>query len=74
MPTHQRKKYAVCVDNEGYKASLEVGKVYRVLDDADAAKHAMVRVIDEDGEDYLYPLSFFSSVAVSARIAEAIGH
>jgi hypothetical protein len=51
--------FAVCIDNSGYPASLELHKIYRVLPDADAAMDGDVRVIDESGEDYLYPADFF---------------
>jgi len=47
-------RFAICINNDGYAASLEVGKVYRVLADDDAAKHQLVRIIDESGEDYHY--------------------
>ena len=48
-----RSRYAVCVQNEGYEASLEKRKIYQVLPDADATAHHLTRVIDESGEDYL---------------------
>ena len=49
----------LCLRNKGYEVSLERGKFYRVLPDRDAAAHEQLRVIDESGEDYLYPASFF---------------
>lgn len=49
----------VCVKNDGYAVSLERRKLYVVLADAQAARHGQVRVIDESGEDYLYPERFF---------------
>ena len=52
--------YAVCVNNDNYPASLEVGKIYRTLADDHAAKHNLVRVIDESFEDYLYPDTYFT--------------
>ena len=52
-------RFAVCVDNSGYPASLELRKIYRVLPDDDAAEEGDVRVVDESGEDYLYPASHF---------------
>ena len=51
-----KKRFAICVDNKDYPASLEFRKVYRVLPDADAEKDGFVRVVDESGEDYLYPI------------------
>ncbi len=58
------KGFAICISNEGYPASLEVRKVYRVLPDADAERHARLRVIDESGEDYLYPEEYFAPVEI----------
>jgi hypothetical protein len=61
------KQLLVCVDNEGYRASLGKRKLYVVLRDTAAEKHGLLRVIDESGEDYLYPRSFFRPVALPAR-------
>lgn len=55
-------RYAMCVKNRGYPASLEVRKVYRVIPDESAERSRMVRVIDETGEDYLYPAGYFIAV------------
>jgi hypothetical protein len=63
-------KYVVCVQNKGYPASLELRKLYEVLPDADAEGHGLIRVVDESGEDYLYPRNLFLPVEVS----EAITH
>ena len=52
------KKFAMCVENRG-AGDLEIRKVYRVLNDKDAAVTGYVRVIDESGEDYLYPAEYF---------------
>ncbi len=61
MKARKRKtrELAVCVRNTGYPASLELRKTYEVLPDVKAAAHGLIRVIDESGEDYLYPKSFF---------------
>jgi hypothetical protein len=72
----QRRRYLLCVRNEGYPASLEVHKVYNHLPDPEANKHRLIRVIDESGEDYLYPRDFFISIvlpraAENARAARA---
>ena len=48
-----------CINNEGYAVSLVVNAVYEALPDDDAAKYNLIRVVDESGEDYLYPESFF---------------
>jgi hypothetical protein len=55
-------KYAVCISNEGYTVSLMVLRIYRLLPDDEARKHGMVRVVDESGEDYLYPAGMFTPV------------
>ena len=67
QPTHP---FLMCVDNEGYPASLEVRKVYRVLADAIAESRGFVRVIDESGEDYLYPSEFFVVVEFPQEAAK----
>ena len=50
----QKSQFALCLDNEGNEASLIVGKVYRIVTDAQAAKDSLIRVVDESGEDYLF--------------------
>jgi len=57
MAKHYR--YALCVKNRGYSAALEVRKVYRIISDHVAEGRGLVRVVDESGEDYLYPAGFF---------------
>ena len=52
-------EFVVCIKNDDYPASLELCKVYRVVFDADAAARDLIRVIDESGEDYLYPSNYF---------------
>src|SRR4051812_25025314 len=61
--------YMVCVNNEGYPASLQLGKSYQVLPD-DNAEPDEIRVIDESGEDYLYPADYFSSEAPPQEVPE----
>ena len=51
--------YAVCLRNVGYGASLEVRKLYPVMDDPDAEANDLIRVVDESGDDYAYPASLF---------------
>jgi hypothetical protein len=51
--------FAVCVNNKGFEASLEVGKLYEIVADPEAESDAMIRVIDEDGEDYLFEAKNF---------------
>jgi hypothetical protein len=54
-------EHVVCVKNEGYRASLVVRRIYKVLPDPEAGKRGLVRVIDESGEDYLYPKKLFAA-------------
>lgn len=67
MPT----SFALCIENEGYPASLELRKVYQILGDPAAEERGLVRVIDETGKDYLYPRSFFVPIQVP-REAERV--
>ncbi|MEA2858717.1 MAG: hypothetical protein QOC72_756 [Methylobacteriaceae bacterium] len=53
------KQLLVCIDDEGYAASLEKRKIYVALRDIEAEKHGLLRILDESGDDYLYPRSFF---------------
>lgn len=62
MPQANSIRYAICIDNSDYPASLEILKLYRVLPDLQAEKDGDIRVIDESGEDYLYPADYFISV------------
>lgn len=57
-----KKHFMICVDNHGYESSLETRKLYEVLADRTAEQHRQIRVIDESGEDYLYPEDFFAPV------------
>lgn len=70
-------QFAVCVCNEGYPASLELRKVYRLLEDAEGERIGQVRVIDESGEDYLYPVDWFVPLEPSPNLRnklEALTH
>jgi hypothetical protein len=66
------KQFVVCVNNEGYSASLEKRKIYVALRDSTAEKHGQLRVIDESGEDYLYPKTFFRVIALAQSIKRAV--
>ena len=66
------QKYVVCVRNDDYPASLELRKLYRVLEDEFASQHGMVRVVDESGEDYLYPSDFFVRVELPAAVQKTL--
>ncbi len=67
-------KFAVCINNEGYPASLELRKIYQVVPDEKAAQHNLVRVVDESGEDYLYPERFFVPIELPQAAEEAFLH
>ena len=66
------KKLVVCLKNKGYEVSLERRKIYQVLADREAAEHRQIRVIDESGEDYLYPQSFFAPIELPQPIRRAV--
>jgi hypothetical protein len=59
--------FLLCVDNKGYEASLEKRKLYEKISDREAERHNQVRIIDESGEDYLYPSGFFATVRLSTQ-------
>jgi hypothetical protein len=67
-----QKHFAVCIHNAEQEASLELRKIYEVLEDNDAAEHQMIRVVDEEGEDYLYPASWFIAIELPRNIEQAI--
>jgi len=67
-----RKRFVVCLKNKGYEVSLERRKIYQVLPDPDAARHKQIRVIDESGEDYLYPQSFFAPIELPQTLRRAV--
>jgi hypothetical protein len=68
-----KRRHVVCLSNEGYAASLERGKIYVALEDAEARSDGFVRVIDESGEDYLYPTRRFADIELPRKIARALG-
>jgi len=65
-------QYVICVGNKGYAASLELRKIYQVLPDKAGSKHRQIRVIDESGEDYLYPEEYFVPVRLSQTVERAV--
>jgi len=65
-------RFVLCVRNNGYSASLELWKVYRLLSDEKAAKRYQVRVIDESGEDYLYPEEYFVPIKLPQAAERAV--
>ncbi len=70
--SRQSKHLVVCIDNDGYAASLERRKIYLALRDPVAEKHALLRVIDKSGEGYLYPKTFFRSIALPQAVKKAV--
>ena len=69
---NSKKAFVVCVKNEGYLASLELRKIYEALPDKGASEHELIRVIDESGEDYLYPADFFVTIELPLAVEEAL--
>jgi hypothetical protein len=65
-------QFVVCVRNTRYPASLELRKLYQVVPDQGAAKHGQIRVIDESGEDYLYPEEYFVAVSLLQPAERAV--
>ena len=64
--------FVVCLDNTDYPAALERRKIYQVIPDSTASMHGMIRVIDESGEDYLYPASAFLPIVNKAEGKEKL--
>lgn len=62
--SRQRTQYALCIDTGDYQVDLERWKIYRVVPDRGAARHHLIRVVDDSGEDYLYPERFFQPVVL----------
>ncbi|WP_448544353.1 hypothetical protein [Roseiflexus sp.] len=70
--TATEPRFAICIANTDYPAALEVRKIYQVLPDAAAARHQYLRIIDESGEDYLYPAAYFVLVDLPKEVQEAL--
>jgi hypothetical protein len=70
--THIHAQFVVCIKNAGYPASLELHKIYRLIPDAEAAEDGDIRVVDESGEDYLYPASRFAPIEVPAVVEKSL--
>jgi hypothetical protein len=68
----QKTQFAICLNNKGYKASLEVGKLYRVIRDQQAEDHGLVRVVDETGEDYAFAANRFASMDVPPAVQKVL--
>jgi hypothetical protein len=65
-------RFVVCIDNAAYPASLELHKIYRVVADPDIEADGDIRIVDESGEDYIYPHSYFASIDVPTAVAESL--
>jgi hypothetical protein len=65
-------RFAVCINNSAYPDDLRVRTVYQILPDESAARSSFVRVIDETGEDYLYPAEFFVLIDVPPEAAKVL--
>jgi hypothetical protein len=65
-------QFAVCLNNAEYPVSLERHKIYRVLPDEEAEQDGDLRIIDESGEDYLYPARYFMPIALSQEMAQRL--
>jgi hypothetical protein len=69
MATKRSKShYVVCVSNRGYRASLVTRRIYRAVEDPAAERRSLLRVIDESGEDYLYPMTMFVAIDVPREV------
>jgi hypothetical protein len=66
------QKFVICIRNEDYPASLEKRKIYVQVQDTEAEKHRHIRVIDESGEDYLYPEAYFKTIELPDEIKRAV--
>jgi len=64
--------WSICIKNEGYAASLQARKLYRLLDDERAQKLGMLRIVDESGESYLYPQDMFYPIQLSPALEQQL--
>ena len=70
--TASHAEYVVCVDNADHPVSLELHKIYQTLPDEDAAASGDIRVVDESGEDYLFPASGFVPISVPEQVRSSL--
>lgn len=68
----EKEGFALCLDNQGYPASLQLGKVYRFLEDKGASSHGYIRIIDESGEDYAYSKDRFFYLQLPEAVQKAL--
>ncbi len=72
MAKPRAKQLVVCIDNDGYAASLEKRKIYVALPDSDAEQHGLLRIVDESGDDYLYPKALFRLIELPDTVRKAV--
>jgi hypothetical protein len=72
ISNESEQAFAVCIRNDDYEASLDIRKIYQVMPDREAASHHLLRVIDESGDDYLYPDEFFMLVELPEAVRKAL--
>jgi len=72
MTTKTSPQFVVCLTNDGYEVSLELRKIYQILPDKEAEKHKMLRVVDESGEDYLFPARLFSPITLPQTLVKEL--
>ena len=65
-------KFVICIKNDDYPASLEVRKLYSRIPDSDAEQHGQIRIIDESGDDYLYPEEYFKAIELPVEVERSI--
>jgi hypothetical protein len=65
-------RFAICIHNAEYASSLERRKIYQVVPDEEAARHQLLRVVDESGEDYLYPANYFLPLDLPPAVQNAL--
>lgn len=70
----QKQYYVLCINNENYPASLEIRKIYQCIPDPQAESHNQIKVVDESGEDYLYPQELFLPIKVPEQAVRAFAH
>jgi hypothetical protein len=70
--TKAKRHLVICVENSGYEASLERRKIYEAISDSAATKKGLIRIIDESGEDYLYPAAMFIAAELTAPVRRAV--
>jgi hypothetical protein len=58
----KKNRFLLCIENKGYEVSLEIRKLYENIPDKEASRHNQVRIIDESGEDYLFPAALFAPI------------